>query len=442
MQLHNYQQKAFKFLVDKIATLNSAALFLRMGLGKTLPTLMYLEYLKSIGEKLDVLIIAPKMVALYTWPNEIKKWGFSFSFRQLAGLPAGRRRQILNKHGKCDIDIINIDILRWMIEENYMRYDMIIIDELSCFKDHDSKRFKAFKRLVTTFKYKIIGLTGTPAPNNLIQLWPMMYLLDRGQRLGKNITTYRNEYFYPGFITPSRVVTKWNLRDGCSEDIYKAIGDIVYCVNDTSLIDVPPLIDIPYYVHLDNDVKRLYRDFKRNLLVSIEDVEIEGVNAAVMTNKLIQFNSGCIYDEKGYEHIVHTAKIEALKELLSFMENDNVLICYWFKHEKHRLLELGYPELDIELWNSGKQPIAIIHPASCGHGLNLQSGGSVFIWFTLTWSLELYEQTLARLLRQGQKLPVRSYKLLIPNSIDEEIVKVLEGKKNMQNALMDALQIP
>jgi SNF2 family DNA or RNA helicase len=424
MELHDYQKKAVDFLIS--SGRSSVGLFLRMGLGKTLCVLEYLSYLKLLGQLGRVLIIAPKTVAMYVWEQEIEKWGYDLSVLNLCGLTPHQRSKVTTS---ADIEIWNIDILCKMPIVNH---DIVVIDELSMFKDSKSLRFRYLRKQLK-YKPKVIGLTGTPAPNSLVQLWPQMFLLDRGEALGKYYGQYKDKYFFPTF-TFNNIRAGYKIKPGAESMIYDALSKKVLAINIDSC--KTPFTEQIFYCDLPPELMKKYKQLKEELTLD----GIDGVNAQVVLTKLLQFTSGCVYKVGNCSGIVEydTPKLPLLKDLISVFD-DNALIAHWFKHEHTRFIQLGIDPISVDKWNEGKQKCASIHPASMGHGVNLQRGGSIIVWYTLPWSLELYEQTIARIKRQGQTKPVRNYILVCRNTIDEYVLQVLQGKKKIQEALMEAL---
>lgn len=452
--LHTYQISA----IEHILSHTHCGLFLEMGLGKTVSTLTAIN--KLIYEELAitrVLVIAPKRVAESVWDTEIDKWEHlrHLKISKVVGNPKARQKAL---ETPSDIYTIGRDNLAWLwevYEGKKLPFDMLVIDELSSFKNSRSLRFKCLRKMQPYF-LRVVGLTGTPAPNGLIDLWSQIYLLDRGERLGKFITHYRDEYFKPG-MRNGPVIYSYILRKGAGEKIHQKIEDICMSMKAKDYLTLPPRITNIVKVHFDEKLKAQYAHFEREQIMTLlqpseggssETVEITAMNAAALSNKLLQFANGAVYDEERGVHLIHDLKIEATRELLDDANGKPVLIAYTFQHDKSRLLEAlkGYHprELknsdDIRAWNEGKISVLLMHPASGGHGLNLQSGGHIIIWFGQTWSLELEQQFNARLDRQGQKEPVIINKIITEGTIDQDVVLAISGKEKCQERLMEAVK--
>ncbi|MBH5302769.1 DEAD/DEAH box helicase [Corynebacterium ulcerans] len=439
---HNYQQHATTF----IETHPQAAIFLGMGLGKTIITLTALEHLiYNTFQTRKALIIAPLRVARDTWPAEIKKWDHLQNLTYTIAIGDKKTREhAINTN--ADITIINRENIPWLVNhlENNWDYDTVIIDELSSFKSPQSQRFKALKKVRNRIT-RIIGLTGTPAPNSLEDIWAPFRLIDEGQRLGKYITHYRNNYFTPDKRNGQRIFT-WKLKPYAESFIYKAIEDITLSMKTTDYLDLPPLTVTTETVTLDRQQRRHYDELKKDMVTDIGTNIIDAENAATLSGKLLQLASGAIYGENKSTITVHDEKLKAVESIIEAAQGNTILLAYWFKHELDRLKE-KFPQgrelstsKDVEDWCSGKIPLLFIHPASAGHGLNLQSGGHILVWLTTPWSLELVEQTNARLFRQGQTEPVSIIHIRAAGTIDENVSAAL-GKKDMtQSALIDAVK--
>lgn len=440
---HNYQQHATTF----IETHPQAAIFLGMGLGKTIITLTALEHLiYNTFQTRKALIIAPLRVARDTWPAEIKKWDHlqNLTYTIAVGDKKTREHAI---NTNADITIINRENIPWLVNhlENNWDYDTVIIDELSSFKSPQSQRFKALKKVRNRIT-RIIGLTGTPAPNSLEDIWAPFRLIDEGQRLGKYITHYRNNYFTPDKRNGQRIFT-WKLKPYAESFIYKAIEDITLSMKTTDYLDdLPPLTVTTETVTLDKQQRRHYDELKKDMVTDIGTNIIDAENAATLSGKLLQLASGAIYGENKNTITFHDEKLKAVENIIEAAQGNTILLAYWFKHELDRLKE-KFPQgrelstsKDVEDWCAGKIPLLFIHPASAGHGLNLQSGGHILVWLTTPWSLELVEQTNARLFRQGQTEPVSIIHIRAAGTIDENVSTAL-GKKDMtQSALIDAVK--
>ena len=444
---HEYQKFATNFIEENCIS----AVLLDMGLGKTVITLTaLLDLLFDSFEIRKVLIIAPLRVARDTWPNELKKWDHLKILKSSVVVGTLKQRQEALEE-KADIYIINRENVPWLIEESGTRfdYDMVVIDELSSFKNHRAKRFKALlsARPLTN---RIVGLTGTPAGNGLMDLWAEFRLLDYGKRLGRYITHYREMYFVPDKRN-GEVVFSYKPISGAKEAIFDSISDITISMKAVDHLKMPELISNEYKVFLSEKEMKAYKEFRRELVLSLDDKEISVANAAVLTGKLTQFANGAVYSEEGKTEIIHSKKLDALEDIIEAQNGQPLLVAYWYKHDlvriKEKLIELGvsFMELDsqesFDKWNKKELQVGLIHPASAGHGLNLQEGGNAICWYGLTWSLELYQQTNARLYRQGQKAEtVVVTHIVASGTVDEQILKVLQGKESMQNALIDAVK--
>lgn len=438
---HPYQEFAKEFMISNPLS----ALFLEMGLGKTITTLTAIdELLYDCFEIRKVLIIAPLRVANFTWPSEIKKWEHLKLLRYsiVTGNEA-ERIQALNT--KAEIYIINRENVDWLVNKSGvdMNFDMLVIDELSSFKSYTSKRFKSLLKIRPYFK-RVVGLTGTPSSNGLMDLWAEFRILDFGQRLGRYITHYRNKYFVPDKRN-GMIIYSYKPQEDAEQQIYEAINDITISMKSCDHLKLPELIMNEVEVVLENQEVERYQAFKKERVMTIGEEEIDAVNAASLSNKLLQLANGSIYDENKNYHIVHDKKMEALEQLIEEANGKPVLIGYWFKADKERIEQrFKVREIqsagDIEDWNKGDIQVGLIHPASAGHGLNLQQGGCTLIWFGLTWSLELYQQTNARLYRQGQNQTVVIHHIITKNTIDEDVMKALKRKERTQEALMSAVK--
>lgn len=445
--LHNYQETASQHILDN----THSALFLEMGLGKTVATLTAIKFL--MYEDLEIssaLVIAPKRVAESVWDAECEKWEHLKNLRVVKIIgTAKQRREALSK--RADIYMIGRDNIAWLCGQyggSMLPYDMLVIDELSSFKNPKSIRFKALRNVQPSFK-RVVGLTGTPAPNGLIDLWSQIYLLDRGQRLGKFVTQYRAEYFSEG-AKNGHIVYNYNLRKNSEQLIHDKIGDICISMKTKDYLELPDRIDNVIEIKFPPDIQKLYDDFEREQVLELfsEGEDISAVNAAALSTKLLQFANGAIYDENKEYHIVHDLKIQEAKDIIENANGNPVLIAWTFRHDMYRLKEAlkKYKprelkeDKDIRDWNAGKIQVLMMHPASGGHGLNLQSGGSIIIWFGQTWSLELEQQLNARLHRQGQKNVVVINKLVAVSTVDQDVIKSQKAKSSKQNNLMEAVK--
>ena len=444
--LHEYQRFSVEHIIDN----PEAGLFLDMGLGKTVSTLTAIDRLMNdYCEISKVLVIAPKRVAEDTWTTESAKWDHLRHLRLSVVLGTERERKEALK-AKADIYVINRENVAWLVGyyQSAFPFDMIVIDELSSFKSAKAIRFKTLRMIRPKVK-RVVGLTGTPAPNGLIDLWPQLYLLDQGVRLGKTISNYRERYFTPGKRNGA-VVFNYNLKTESEQAIYDKIGDICISMKAKDYLSLPERVNHTIEVKLPKAIQEKYDTFEKEQVLAIidSDADVSAVNAAALSTKLRQFANGAIYDAEKNFHVVHDEKLEALEEIVEAANGQPCLIFYSFKHDlvriqkrlkgyKPRMLETS---ADIADWNAGKIQVLLAHPASAGHGLNLQAGGNIVIWFGLNWSLELYQQANARLDRQGQIKPVIVYHLITVNSIDQKVFLSLEGKAEGQDALMDAVK--
>lgn len=438
---HNYQNYAKDFiLAHKVS-----ALFLDCGLGKTITTLTAInELMYDSFEISKVLIIAPLRVAQSTWKEEIEKWDHLNLLRYSIAVGDEKERLKALKQNS-DIYIINRENVDWLVTKSGIdfNFNMLIIDELSSFKSHTSKRFKSLLKIRPYFE-RVVGLTGTPSSNGLMDLWAEFRVLDLGERLGRYITHYRNEYFLPDKRNGA-VIFSYKPQPNAEERIYRRLSDMTISMKSTEYLKMPELILNELEINLDEEDQTKYKKFKKEMVMTIQEKEIDVINAASLSNKLIQLANGSIYDEDKKFYEVHNKKLDKLEEIIESANGKPVLIAYWFKADKERIekrfkvREIKTAD-DIKQWNMGMINLALIHPASAGHGLNLQSGGSTLVWFSLTWSLELYQQTNARLYRQGQKDTVVIHHLITKNTIDEDIMKSLKRKDKTQEALMRAVK--
>ena len=412
--------------------------------GKTVTTLTAIrDLMYDTFEVKRVLVVAPLRVARDTWPEEIRKWDHlkDLTCSVVVGSVAERRRALQKK---ADIYIVNRENLVWLYEHCKMPFDMVVLDELSSFKNHQAKRFRAIKALRPKVK-RIVGLTGTPSGNGLMDLWAEFRILDMGERLGRYISQYRNLYFKPDKRN-GMVVYSYKPLPGAEEAIYHQIADITVSMKATDYLEMPELVSVVKEVRLSEKEKERYDELKKSLVLELPGGEVTAANAASLTLKLSQMANGALYTDGQDVAAIHDRKLDALEDLVESANGKSVLVAYWFKHDKDRIRErmeareLKEPQ-DFTDWNAGKIPVALIHPASAGHGLNLQQGGSILIWFGLTWSLELYQQTNARLWRQGQAdKTVIIQHIVAKDTIDERILNVLEHKDGTQAALIEAVK--
>lgn len=439
---HNYQSYA----IDYIETHPVAAVLLDMGLGKTVISLTAIaDLLFDSFEAHRILVVAPLRVARDTWPAEISKWQHLKHLTYAVAVGTVKERKAALSAG-ADITIINRENLGWLIDSSGLEfnYDMVIIDELSSFKNHKSKRFQSLMKVRPKVK-RIIGLTGTPSSNGLMDLWAEFKLLDFGERLGRFITHYRNNYFIPDKRN-GEIIYSYKPMPYAEDAIYRKISDITISMKSTDHLQMPELITSQYEVQLSENEEQRYEELKADFILELPEGEITAANAASLTGKLSQLANGAIYDDEGNIVEFHDRKLDALEDIIESANGKPLLVAYWFKHDLQRIKKrFDVREIktsrDIIDWNNGDIPVAVIHPASTGHGLNLQAGGSTLIWFGLTWSLELYQQTNARLWRQGQASgTVVIEHIITKGTIDERILKALSLKEVSQNALIDAVK--
>ena len=438
---HDYQKR----MIQKVIDTDHVGLFLDMGLGKTVIVLTAVEELMyDYFEISRVLVIAPKRVAEDTWSREHHKWDHLKDLRisLVTGTAAQRKKAIA---ADADVYVIGRDNVAWLTQIlPKWDFDMVIIDELSSFKSNQAKRFKELKKVIPKSK-RVVGLTGTPSPNSLMDLWAELYLLDRGQRLGPTIGCYREEYFRPG-KTDGRHIFSWEPRKGAREKIEKLISDICVSMSAEDYLKLPKRIDVEVPVTLTAEERALYEQMERDQVIDLEEGDaVVALNAAAVMTKLLQMANGCVYTEQGGVQKIHEAKLDKLEEIVD-TAGEPVLVFYSYKHDKTAIQQRipGAREItgpkDIADWNDGKIPVLIAHPASVGYGLNLQDGGHVIVWYGLTWSLEQYQQANARLYRQGQQKPVIIHHLITEGTVDEQVMRALKAKDTSQAALLSALK--
>ena len=392
-----------------------------------------------------VLVIAPKRVAETTWTDEAQEWDHTKGLRLSVAIGSQKKRvEALN--ADADIYVINRENVVWLVEYygRHWPFDMVVIDEASSFKNHQAKRFKALKKVRPLVK-RIVELTGTPAPNGLLDLWAQMYLLDRGERLEKSITRYRDRYFDPD-KRDGHIVYSWKLKPGASDEIYSRIGDVCVSMKSSDYLTLPPAMMNVVPVKLQPAAMKKYNDLEKELVLSIDEKDIVANTAASLSGKLLQMANGAVYDENKEVVHIHDEKLDALEEIIDCNAGKSVMVFYYFKHDLARLKE-RFPNAkeldtadDIHDWNAGKIPLLLVHPASAGHGLNLQHGGHIVVWFGLTWSLELYQQANKRLHRPGQSEPVIIHHLVARGTIDEDVMRALKDKSVGQDTMMDAVK--
>ena len=438
---HDYQRYVTSYIEENLIS----AIFLDMGLGKTIITLTAIFDLTLDSFQVrKVLVIAPLRVARDTWPLEIEKWDHlkGLKYKVAVGTEAERKAALMQK---AQVYIINRENVDWLINKGGVPFDfdMVVIDELSSFKSHQAKRFKSLMKVRPKVN-RIVGLTGTPASNGLMDLWAEFRLLDMGHRLGRFIGRYREDYFVPDKRN-QQIIFSYKPKPGAEEAIYEKISDITISMKGSDYLKLPELVINEVPVSLSENELKTLDEMKKELITTVKGEEITAANAAALSGKLLQMANGAVYDDNGEVIQIHDRKLDALEDLIEAANGKPVLIAYWFKHDLARILRRFPAEkLDttesIKRWNAGEISVAAIHPASAGHGLNLQVGGSTLIWFGLTWSLELYQQTNARLWRQGQKDIVIIHHLIAKDTIDERVMKALKVKDNTQAALIDAVK--
>lgn len=441
-----YQAYSERWIVDRPA----AALWLDMGLGKTVITLTAINELKYERFQISkVLVIAPKKVAEATWQNEAKKWAHTrhLTFSTVLG---SRTRRVRAVNTPADIYVINRDNVCWLVEyyRNDWPFDMVILDESTSFKNQAAKRWKALKSIRAHIS-RVVELTGTPSPQGLLDLWPQMYLLDQGQRLGKTVGAFRERYFDPDKRDAFRVFT-YRPKDGAEQSIRSLLGDVCLSMRAKDYLDLPDLVSDQVPVVLDAPARRAYTQLEREAVLQVDETMIDAGMAATLTGKLLQLCNGAVYDGDRLAHEIHRCKIEAFMELVEGLGDAHALVFYNFQHDRDRLLQalqghgkrvrVYHDAQDEKDWNEGRIDILLAHPASCAYGLNLQFGGHHIVWFGLTWSLELYQQGNKRLHRQGQDKPVIVHQLVVQDAMDEDVLASLEDKAGTQEGLMRALR--
>jgi SNF2 family DNA or RNA helicase len=439
---HNYQTYATNFIIEHPV----AAVFLEMGLGKSVITLTAVnDLLFDSFEVKKVLVIAPLRVVRDTWPDELRKWDhlYLLQWSVVIGTEKERREAISRK---ADIYLINRENVKWLTEDcgKNFDYDMVVIDELSSFKSASSQRFKKLRKVRPAVK-RIVGLTGTPSPNGLLDLWAEIGILDMGKRLGRFIGAFRDTYFLPDKRS-QQIVFSYKPRDGAEEAIYEKISDICVSMKSLDYLDMPECIFNTVAVSMSGSESALYQKLKKDLILSFDTGDVDAKSAVGLSSKLLQMATGAVYNENGGVQHIHERKLEALEDLIEATNGKPVMIAYSFRHDLDRICErTGARKIDtsedISAWNARQIPVAILHPASAGHGLNLQIGGSTLIWFGLPWSLEQYQQTNARLWRQGQPdSSVVIHHIVTKGTIDEQVLQSLRKKEMTQTALIEAVK--
>lgn len=445
---HGYQKRGIQWILDH----PSCGLFLPMGAGKTATTLMALDELMNDRFEIErVLIIGPKRVIETTWPDEVQKWKQTRDFR-VSVISGTVRKRTEAVQANADIYLIGKENVVWLVDQvgRDWKWDMVVIDELSTFKNPQSKRFKALRSVIPAAK-RFVGLTGTPTPKGLPDLWSQIYLMDRGERLGRTLGAFRSAYLKPGMMN-GYTVYSWNVQPGADKRIQAKIADICMSIDEKEYATLPDLQMIDWPVDLKGDLKK-YKAFKREMVLELgDDDQVLASNAGALLGKLLQYTSGQIYTDDHETATLNNHKLEALTELMESANHEPVLVFYWFKHEKDRIMKhltsKGFTgramedKDDITLWNEGRLDFLLLQPSSAGHGLNLQQGGHLAIWYSLpNWNLELYQQANARIYRQGQLNKVVIYHLLAKGTVDQDMLKALKSKEVTQRDLLEALGV-
>lgn len=446
---HKYQQYA----VNRIIQDDNIGLFLDCGLGKTVITLTAIRELRLQWKVGRVLVVAPKKVAEATWSNEAAQWDHLNDMKVLPVLGTSKKRiQTLNT--PADLWVINRENVPWLVDyyRNNWPFDMVVLDESSSFKNPQSKRFKALRRVRPRIR-RLVELTGTPSPNGLEDLWAQIYLLDGGARLGRTLTSFRDAFFTQDYAYPGQTYRTYTPMPGADKRFKKAVADICVSMKAEDYLELPDYIEDVVPVELDTPAKKAYKKLEREMLLQVADQVITAGTAAVLNGKLQQLCSGAVYDERGRPVKIHDCKLEAFLELVEQLHGKHALVFYWFRHERDRLMEAlqaRFPNLRVRLyegdadasaWNAGGVDLLLAHPASCGYGLNLQQGGHHMVWYSFpNWTLEIYQQACRRLHRQGQTHPVVSHLMVVQGGMDEAVLTALRSKGDAQVALMQALK--
>lgn len=443
-EAHGYQRSS----IEHVECYERSALFLDMGMGKSVITLTAIESLKyDCFDVRKVLIIAPKLVARSTWDSEMAKWDHTRGLTCSKVLGTEKQRLKALEAG-ADIYLINRENVCWLVElfGKQWPFDMVVVDELSSFKNPASRRFRSLKKVMPLTK-RFIGLTGTPAPNGYMDLWSELYLIDGGERLGKTLTSYRDKYFTPGRRN-GHIVYEWLLKEDAEKAIQEKIKDVCMSLTADDWLDVPDMIISNKFVELEANIMGQYKDFAKHMLMETKDAPIVADSAGVLTNKLLQFANGAIYTEDKHIELIHDAKLDALEELIEEANGKPVMVFYAYKHDQQRISKrfntMAIADLEeegsIERWNKGQVDMLLVHPASVAYGLNLQDGGNIIIWFGLTWSLEAYQQANARLHRQGQRQKVLLHHIVSKGTVDEDVLRSLDNKNMNQRELIEAVK--
>jgi len=443
---HNYQA----FCEQQIIDVQALALWVDMGLGKTIITLSAINELKyNRFDIRKILVVAPKKVAEATWQTEARKWEHTKHLR-FSTVLGGQQKRIRAVNTPADIYVINRDNIKWLVDyyRNDWPFDMVVLDEASSFKSHQSQRFKALKSIRAHIK-RIVELTGTPSPHGLLDLWAQVFLLDQGQRLGKTIGGFRERYFNPDKRDATRIFT-YQAKDGAEENVKTLLADICISMKAEDYLDLPDLIFNTVPVVLDTKADKAYRELEKEAILQVDEQTIDAGSAGILTNKLLQLCNGAVYDGSREVVEIHNCKIEAFAELVEGLSGQHAIVAYNFQHDRDRILKyLKTTKLRVRVysgpedekdWNAGEIDILLAHPASCAYGLNLQQGGHHVIWFGLNWSLELFQQFNKRLHRQGQTEPVVVHMLVTQGGVDEDVVTVLEDRAGTQDKLMHSLK--
>ena len=449
--LHEYQNYCVEFL----KTHPEAMLILEMGLGKSVVSLTaILDLMFDSFDVGRVLVIAPLRVAKTVWPEERDTWEHA-NFLKMSVMVGSAKKREAALMAAADVYVINRENVKWLVD--YLEkhripwpFDMVVIDELSSFKNNQSQRWKALRKVRPQIK-RMVGLTGTPASNGLLDLWAETFLIDKGERLGRFIGRYREAYFRPAGMNPyTGVVYNYVPLPGAEEAIYSRISDITVSMKALDYLDMPECVMVNHYVDMEPDERELYDEMKKQLLVEVDGEEIDAANAAVLSGKLLQMANGAIYNADRQMRVIHDQKLQELADLIEQANGQNVLVAYWYQHDHERIREyladLGYEPKDLKSdqeiadWNAGKIQVGLISPASAGHGLNIQKGGHILIWFSLVWSLEMYQQTNARLWRQGQKEVVTIHHVITRDTVDGDVLNALKHKDTTQQNLISAVK--
>lgn len=434
--LHNYQEAALKVILQK----RKCGLFLDMGLGKTTTTLTAASDMLDDFLITKVLIIAPLRVANSVWKQEALKWNH-LKHLNIVICTGSEKQRLEAIKSNADIYVINRENIPWLVEKCAWKWDMVVIDESSSFKNNKSQRFKSLKQMTKHMK-SLVLLSGTPSPNGEMDLWSQLYLIDNGERLGRTITNFRQRFFISDYMGYN-----YKIIPGASEKIKELIKDVCVTMSAEDYLDLPGEISLTEYVEMPENVKEQYKELENNFLLTVGDIDIASPSSSAVANKLLQMCNGAIYDSLGNTHEIHNAKLDALKEIIEENPNENFLIAYNYKSDLQRIIK-AFPEAVVlsegtkeqDDWNRGKIKILVTHPASAGHGLNLQFGGNIIIWFGLNWSLELYQQFNKRLNRQGQKNLVRIIHIVAKGGLDEKVMSALGNKAKTQQDLIDYLK--